>query len=455
MAEKGHWYTDKNGNHYFVKEGQTPKEGWEQSKRRKMIDGGEYKVDDGDGKGPRSVGKDEYDGYEADDADFDANTEDDFGFDEEEDNVAEDTEIDERKLNHVKEYFDIWGKPLESEWSEVIKHYDLNEKEAAELKKHFWPDEGGNGDQSEDDLPDPQSIWDTFDEWQRFAYAEDQNEENVNRGNELSEKWSADLDKYLTEEQRDEFFDVYDRANDPEEIESFMEKVIGKRNGKNPSEAADGDFTVRQGSQGTYEVFHKDRSGGPVAEFDSEDDAREQIGKWKADPEGFKREYGANGGGPSGKNDSPAPRKKLVKYYKPLSKAEAEEIKKSGFTEDEYRYRQAVEWAIMMDEEIPDKNQFMQELGELKETRRQKAEQMRLADDVNREYRDIPNEELGQIQKEKASRGQKASDLKDKIGKAKDLAGKGKMEDVLKIADGLSIEEQNELFKELLGFKRQ
>ena len=33
--KNGHWYTDENGNHYFVENGQTPKEGWEKSKRRK------------------------------------------------------------------------------------------------------------------------------------------------------------------------------------------------------------------------------------------------------------------------------------------------------------------------------------------------------------------------------------------------------------------------------------
>lgn len=81
--KNGHWYTDKNGNHYFVEEGQTPKEGWEASKRRKMIDGGEYKLDDGDGKGPRSVTREEYDKYEADEVSFDETNDDDFGFDEE------------------------------------------------------------------------------------------------------------------------------------------------------------------------------------------------------------------------------------------------------------------------------------------------------------------------------------------------------------------------------------
>lgn len=93
MTEKGHWYTDKNGNHYFVKEGETPKEGWERSKRRKMIDGGKYKVDDGDGKGTRDVEKDEYDKYEADSADFDENVEDDFGFDETDESEYADEEM--------------------------------------------------------------------------------------------------------------------------------------------------------------------------------------------------------------------------------------------------------------------------------------------------------------------------------------------------------------------------
>lgn len=291
---EGHWYTDENGNHYFVRNGETPKEGWERSKRRKMIDGGKYKVDDGDGKGSREVSMDEYNEYEADD-DFDINVDDDFGFDDNEDDV----EIDERKLDHVKEYFDIWGKPLESEWSEVVKYYGLNEKEAAELEKHLWPEKSmaknaekdlendeiwdadyersygpynfngwddvellkkayekakdagmedsaqnalerieelGGDFETDGEKPDPQRIWDTFDEWQKFAYAEDQNEENVNKGNELSEKWSADLDKYLTEDQRREFFDVYDKANGPEEIEDFMKKVIGERNGSSDEE---------------------------------------------------------------------------------------------------------------------------------------------------------------------------------------------------------------------------
>lgn len=211
MAEKGHWYTDKNGNHYFVGEGQTPKEGWEQSKRRKMIDGGEYKVDDGDGKGPRSVSKDEYDKYEADGADFDENIEDDFGFDEEE--SLETTESTDQEHLTVKIPAGSLGdnpdlQSIASKYWVAIEQNDDGSysvagypDEIAEFKKDYYPDESGNDGQSEDD------------------------------------------------------------------------------------------FSIKQGSQGTYEVFHKDRSGGPVAEFDSEEDAREQVGKWKSDPEGFKKEF--------------------------------------------------------------------------------------------------------------------------------------------------------------------
>ena len=82
--KKGHWYTDKNGHHYFVEEGQTPQEGWEASKRRKMISGGKYKVSE-DGNEYKDVTEDEYNKYEADETDFDETNDDDFGFDEEDD----------------------------------------------------------------------------------------------------------------------------------------------------------------------------------------------------------------------------------------------------------------------------------------------------------------------------------------------------------------------------------
>lgn len=105
MANKnGHWYTDKNGNHYFVEEGQTPQEGWEASKRRKMINGGKYQVSE-DGNEYRDVEKDEYDKFEADDASFDDNIDDDFGFDDEEDDFEEEERV--RYLDKTyNRYFD-------------------------------------------------------------------------------------------------------------------------------------------------------------------------------------------------------------------------------------------------------------------------------------------------------------------------------------------------------------
>lgn len=70
MNKNGHWYTDKNGNHYFIEDGQSPQEGWEASKRRKMIDNGKFKVSE-DGKEYRDVDSEEYNKFEADENDFD------------------------------------------------------------------------------------------------------------------------------------------------------------------------------------------------------------------------------------------------------------------------------------------------------------------------------------------------------------------------------------------------
>lgn len=89
----GQWYTDKNGNHYFVENGQSPKEGWEASKRRKMISKGKYNVSE-DGENYKEVSKDDYDKYEADETEFDETVDDDFGFDEEDNSL----EYDDLKL---------------------------------------------------------------------------------------------------------------------------------------------------------------------------------------------------------------------------------------------------------------------------------------------------------------------------------------------------------------------
>lgn len=106
MDKKGHWYTDKNGHHYFVEDGQSPKEGWEASKRRKMIDGGKYKVSE-DGDNWEDVDEDTYNKYEADKSDFDENIDDDFGFDEykDDDGIGDDEEKQEFINQLVKDNY--------------------------------------------------------------------------------------------------------------------------------------------------------------------------------------------------------------------------------------------------------------------------------------------------------------------------------------------------------------
>lgn len=88
-----------------------------------------------------------------------------------------------------------------------------------------------------------------------------------------------------------------------------------------------------------------------------------------------------------------------VKTFKPLSKAEAEDMRKGGFTEDEYRYKQAKDWAIVMGEELPDKRKFMQELGEWKEANKQKAEEQPSQRIVNYGGKDMTFEEAKELYK--------------------------------------------------------
>lgn len=210
-GQKGHWYTDEQGNRYFVAQGQTPKEGWEATKRRKMIKGGKYVKDDGDDKGEQEISANEYQTYEADEEErFDETTDADFedpepeGFDRDDD--------DERS----------WGP-----------------------------------DQPEDE------IWAKFDEWQKYAFSEDQTPENIEKGNKLSEEWSEGLYDYMTDDQKKEFERIYDTA-DPDELEKFVANVIGNRrnargsdgtNGWKPSEEATSAYDVG----GFYSINEGDR----------------------------------------------------------------------------------------------------------------------------------------------------------------------------------------------------
>lgn len=158
--EKGHWYTDKNGNHYFVEDGQSPKEGWEQSKRRKMIDGGKYKIDDADGKGAREVSREEWEKYEADD-DFDLTTDDDFGFDNDESDVIESEEDgeptdEEGKTKGMYSKNGEWLGGFSKEY--IMDHSNLTEEQAEKLADYYSDPDTTSGFDSPEDYLDRTSF---------------------------------------------------------------------------------------------------------------------------------------------------------------------------------------------------------------------------------------------------------------------------------------------------------
>lgn len=165
--EKGHWYTDKNGNHYFVEEGQSPKEGWEASKRRKMISGGKYQVDDGDGKGPRDVNKDEYDKYEADQADFDATTDDDFGFDESPmEDVSKTATADYKKYPDMVSPDGSWNGLLSKDF--IVDHSSLSPRKAAAVSKYLLVGGGADYYDSPEDLLKSGKLEDVYEYYRDF-----------------------------------------------------------------------------------------------------------------------------------------------------------------------------------------------------------------------------------------------------------------------------------------------
>lgn len=65
-------------------------------------------------------------------------------------------------------------------------------------------------------------------------------------------------------------------------------------------------------------------------------------------------------------------------YFKPLSKEEKKTATEKGLTDDEYRYKQAQDWAILMNEPIPEKNEFMKGLEE-----KRKAQQAQPKEDFS------------------------------------------------------------------------
>ena len=96
-GKDGHWYTDKNGKHYFVANGESPQEGWQSTYKR--ISDGKYQKSTNGGKSWEDMkDADEYNLFEADEEEFDENIDDDFGFDSNMDESKSDSLYDELKI---------------------------------------------------------------------------------------------------------------------------------------------------------------------------------------------------------------------------------------------------------------------------------------------------------------------------------------------------------------------
>lgn len=215
-GKDGHWYTDQNGNHYFVGEGESPKEGWEKTKRRKMIDGGKYKVDDGDGKGSREVSMEEYDKYEAEDGDFDLTTDDDFGFD------TDDRPTPEQDLENEE----IWDADYERSYGP----YDFDAWDDVEMLKKAYgkAKEAGMEDSAQNALERIEELGGEFD------------------ADETDNQESIEYEGYRLERTKDgkwinrDTYEYYDtKAEAQKDIDDYIAK--SKPNGKSANESFDPD----------------------------------------------------------------------------------------------------------------------------------------------------------------------------------------------------------------------
>lgn len=52
-------------------------------------------------------------------------------------NRAEPKKHDAKKVDRVSEYFNVWGRPGESEWGDVVKFYSLSPSESKEIRKRI------------------------------------------------------------------------------------------------------------------------------------------------------------------------------------------------------------------------------------------------------------------------------------------------------------------------------
>lgn len=246
-GKKGHWYTDEQGNRYFVAQGQTPKEGWEATKRRKMIKGGKYVKDDGDDKGEQEISANEYETYEADEEEqFDETTDADFEDDEPEDFDKDDVEFDEIESMR-DEGVDI------NDRDQVIGFYmdayGADQKEAERMADDFMADNGTNGRNPSDEATPAYDVggFYSINEGDRWEYEDGGFVEVHNVAGENVEVTTPSGTEWVT---KDELSDMVKNAM----------KVPGK--GKSKTGEPKPKKTVGEDLQGMYErEFFKQANG--------------------------------------------------------------------------------------------------------------------------------------------------------------------------------------------------
>ena len=208
--KNGHWYTDENGNHYFVENGQSPKEGWESTHKRVL--NGKHQIKVGD-KDYEDIDFEEYNRYDADEDEFDENIDADFEAavaDEDFERSGNDGEreySDDAIIDYLENY-DYTGKETLEDVIALAREYDpnLTQRDAEIMAQQIWESgRVGNNDDEED-----------FDK-ERIA----ENEEN-------DEAIKKEIKKIITE-------------IDPEEdnVDGVMEDINGRFFGGNLKENDD------------------------------------------------------------------------------------------------------------------------------------------------------------------------------------------------------------------------
>lgn len=239
MEKNGHWYTDKNGKHYFVENGQSPKEGWEASNRRKMLKNGKYNVSE-DGVNYKEVGEDEYRKFEADE-DFDIDDVDSVrDFDEEEvidkglsqkelDTQSHNAKID--KINKLYEQDKISKKEYHKMIDEEVDAFN-------ELQKNWPIEEDLEGEEAVTDEDISQTLedesWKTEDSEELAEIVAKQMNIDKDRvmsviNKEKDELWESEEDKLWDRYEKGEITD-----KEREKLNSERQKKLMKEEDTNP-----------------------------------------------------------------------------------------------------------------------------------------------------------------------------------------------------------------------------